>query len=223
MYPGLPDPARRRQSNPHTRRICFRCYHWGVTSPLCKPLPQQLGTVFLDRDGVLNKKMPEGSYVTSWDSFHPLPGVPEAIARLNQAGLRVVVVSNQRGIALRLYTIADVEAIHSALQRLLSSHGAHIDAFFVCPHQRGRCNCRKPLPGLFEQAVARFPSIAAATCVMIGDSLVDVEFAHRLAMPAILIDSDPSDQSPGKESARDLADLRFAALPQAVDALLKSR
>jgi hypothetical protein len=75
-----------------------------------------LRTIFLDRDGVLNEKMPEGSYVTAWADFRMLPGVPEAIARLNQAGLRVIVVSNQRGIALGLYSAADVAAIHAKLQ-----------------------------------------------------------------------------------------------------------
>ena len=124
------------------------CYHYPVTDPAPTAIPRHLTTVFLDRDGVLNKKMPEPRYVASWADFHILPGVPDAIARLNRAGLRVIVLSNQRGIALGLYTAADVEAIHSAFQRILSSNGAHIDAFFICPHDRGQCNCRKPLPGL---------------------------------------------------------------------------
>ena len=97
---------------------------------------------------------------------------------MNDAGLRVVVVSNQRGIAKGLYTAADLEAIHAKFQRLLDREGARIDAFFICPHETDECNCRKPLPGLFEQAVARFPEITPATSVMIGDSLVDVEFGR---------------------------------------------
>ncbi len=112
--------------------------------------------MFLDRDGVLNEKMPEGRYVESWSDFHLLPGVAEAIGRLNRAGLRVVVVSNQRGIALGRYLAADVEAIHSSLQDLLKAHGAHVDGFYFCPHDKGQCNCRKPLPGLFQQAAADF-------------------------------------------------------------------
>jgi histidinol phosphatase-like enzyme len=74
-----------------------------VANSARKTIPRNLTTVFLDRDGVLNEKMPEGSYVRSLEDFHVLPGVPEAVAHLNQAGLRVVVVSNQRGIALGLY------------------------------------------------------------------------------------------------------------------------
>lgn len=188
-----------------------------------RPTPSNLSTVFLDRDGVLNEKMPEGHYVTSPAAFHILPGVPEAIARLNQAGLRIVVVSNQRGIALGLYTASDVDAIHTALQQTLSSHGAHIDAFFLCPHDRDQCNCRKPLPGLFEQATAQFPTITAATSVMIGDSLVDIEFARRLGMTAILIDDNSPQSRPGIESAREQADLCFSSLPEAVSVLLEKR
>jgi D-glycero-D-manno-heptose 1,7-bisphosphate phosphatase len=82
-----------------------------------------LRTVFLDRDGILNEKMPEGQYVTRWEEFRVLPGVPEALRRLNEAGLRVVVVSNQRGIAKGLYTAADLEAIHAKFQQLLERDG----------------------------------------------------------------------------------------------------
>jgi D-glycero-D-manno-heptose 1,7-bisphosphate phosphatase len=185
-------------------------------------LPNPLRTVFLDRDGVLNRKLPEGRYVTSWSEFQPLPGVAQAIARLNRAGLRVIVVSNQRGIALGLYTAAGVEAIHSAFQQVLSTTGAHIDAFFYCPHDRGQCNCRKPLPGLFHQAKVQFPTIEAASSVMIGDSLVDIDFARRVGMTAILIDNAAS-QRPGDESAREMAGLRFPSLQDAVNALLEKR
>jgi D-glycero-D-manno-heptose 1,7-bisphosphate phosphatase len=128
------------------------------------------------------------------------------------------VVSNQRGIAKGLYTAADLEAMHAKFQRLLEREGARIDAFFICPHETGECNCRKPLPGLFEQAVARFPEITAATSVMIGDSPTDVEFGRRLGMKTILIDA--QHRAAGAEEAATLADLRFASLPEAVDALL---
>lgn len=181
---------------------------------------RNLSTVFLDRDGVLNRKMPEGHYVQSWSDFHILPGVPEAIARLNCAGLRVIVVTNQRGIALGRYTVADVDRIHAAFARELAAHGAHIDAFFLCPHDRDRCNCRKPLPGLFEQAQAQFPGLTAQTSVMIGDSLVDMDFARRLQMTAILIDNSEQESRPGATEAQQTADLRFKSLSDAVAALL---
>jgi len=177
-----------------------------------------LRTVFLDRDGILNEKMPEHRYVTRWEEFRVLPGVPEALRRLNEAGLRVVVVSNQRGIAKGLYTAADLEAMHAQFQQLLGREGARIDAFLICPHETGECNCRKPLPGLFEQAVARFPQITAASSVMIGDSPSDVEFGRRLGMRTILVGA--QERATGAEEAATLADLRFASLPEAVDALL---
>jgi D-glycero-D-manno-heptose 1,7-bisphosphate phosphatase len=172
---------------------------------------------------VLNEKMPEGRYVASWDEFHILPGVPEAIGRLNQAGVRVVVVSNQRGIALGLYTSADVEAIHASLQSLLRLQGAHVDGFYFCPHDKQQCNCRKPLPGLFEQAAAEFPGIAAATSIMIGDSFSDIEFGRRLGMKTVFIDAAPERQKPGADAAAEMADLRCPSLLEAVEAVLGDR
>ncbi len=182
-----------------------------------------LVTIFLDRDGVVNEKRPEGSYVTRWEEFHLLPGVAEAIARLNRAGLRVIVVSNQRGIALGLYSAADLEAIHARLQQELALSGAHIDAFYFCPHDKNACDCRKPLPGMFLQAQRDFPSIDAATSVMIGDSAVDVEFGRRLGMRTLFIDGDPALQKPGTHEAGNAATARFPSLAAAVDALLAAR
>jgi len=183
------------------------------------PLRRPLATVFLDRDGVVNEKMPEGRYVASWDDFRLLPGAADAIARLNRAGLRVMVVSNQRGIALGLYTAADVEAIHAALQRLLAESRAHVDGYYFCPHDRGQCNCRKPLPGLFEQAAAAFPGIRAESSAMIGDSLSDIEFGRRLGMTTVFVEGDPDRQKPGAEAARSLANLHCPNLPGAVELL----
>jgi D-glycero-D-manno-heptose 1,7-bisphosphate phosphatase len=200
-----------------------RCYDDDVSNAADPSIARNLRTVFLDRDGILNEKMPEGQYVTRGEDFHVLPGVPEALRRLNEAGMRVVVVSNQRGIARGLYTVADVEAMHAAFQRRLDSVGARIDAFFICPHDKGQCNCRKPLPGLFEQAVARFPQIAAATSVMIGDSFSDIEFGRRLGMRTIFIGGNPQQRKSGAEEAARLADLRFNSLPEAVNALLRDR
>jgi D-glycero-D-manno-heptose 1,7-bisphosphate phosphatase len=194
-----------------------------VIPPATDSIPRDLHTVFLDRDGVLNEKMPEGQYVTRWEEFRVLPGVPEALRRLNQAGLRVVVVTNQRGIARGLYTLADVDAIHARFQQELQRAGARIDAIFVCPHDKEECNCRKPLPGLFEQAAAQFPDVSAATSVMIGDSLVDMEFGRRLGMATILIQTDTGSHSPHAKEAAALADLHFASLSAAVDALLAAR
>ena len=196
----------------------------------------EVRTVFLDRDGVLNRKVPEGEYVTRWEDFHVLDGVVEALARLHRAGLRSIVVTNQRGIALGRYALADVDAMHAQFEKQLAAGGAHVDAIYVCPHDHGECNCRKPLPGLFEQAAARFPDISAATSVMIGDSLVDMEFGKRLGMRTILVDSAPEtgakDMGAKQESAEEnrasdarkaaaLANLRCSSLLEAVSAILE--
>jgi D-glycero-D-manno-heptose 1,7-bisphosphate phosphatase len=194
-----------------------------VEDSVNSPVLRELRTVFLDRDGVLNEKMPEGRYVASRADFHLLPGVIEAIGRLNRAGIRVVIVSNQRGIALGLYTASDVNNLHIALQELFAVHGAHVDGFYFCPHDKGQCNCRKPLPGLFEQAVAEFPEITATTSAMIGDSLSDIEFGRRLGMLTVFIEGNPERRKPGTEAALELADLRFPSLTQAVDHLLGPR
>jgi D-glycero-D-manno-heptose 1,7-bisphosphate phosphatase len=179
-----------------------------------------LTAVFLDRDGVLNEKLPEGRFVTSRSEFKVLPGVVESIARLNRAGLRVLVVSNQRCVSLGLCTAADVDAIHSSFQNFLKSHGAYVDGFYFCPHDEGQCNCRKPLPGLYEQAAAEIPEITAERSAMIGDSLPDIEFGRRLGMMTVFIDGDPEVQKPGSKVARKAAELHFASLAEAVDALL---
>jgi D-glycero-D-manno-heptose 1,7-bisphosphate phosphatase len=194
-----------------------------VNNPTGSAFGGTLVTIFLDRDGVVNEKMPEGKYVTSWAEFHLLPGVADAIARLNHAGLRVIVVSNQRGAALGLYSVTQVEAIHARLQETLQTHGAQVDAFYFCPHDKGQCDCRKPLPGMFEQARKDFPEITAATSVMIGDSRSDIEFGRRLGMRTIFLDGDIERQQPGAEEAAALADARFASLREAVEMLLGTR
>lgn len=196
------------------------CYHGGVNGGLPISATRALATVFLDRDGVINEKMAEGRYVTSWSEFKVLPGVPQAIARLNRAGLRVAVVTNQRCVALGLCTAGDVRELHSAFQRLLNRYGAHVDGFYFCPHDKSECNCRKPLAGLFEQAAAQFPEISAGSSAMIGDSLSDIEFGRRLGMLTVLIDGDPERRKPGWQAAAALAELRFASLAEAIDGLL---
>jgi D-glycero-D-manno-heptose 1,7-bisphosphate phosphatase len=196
------------------------CYDDCVTP---RSFSSSLRTVLLDRDGVLNRKLPEGEYVSAWEHFDLLPGVAEAIGKLKFAGLRVLVVSNQRGIALGLYRAEDVDRIHAQLQKELEAQGAQIDGFYFCPHDKGVCNCRKPLPGLFQQAQAQFPDIQAETSVMIGDSLSDIEFGSNLGMTTIFIEGDPKtreNRKPGAQRGSDLADMRFDTLIDAVDYLL---
>lgn len=161
--------------------------------------------VFLDRDGVINHKAPEGQYVFRWDDFHLLPGVEEAIARLNNSSRKVIVVTNQRGVSLGLYTAEDVERLHERLAEHLASFDAHIDAIYYCPHDNNECDCRKPGTGLFEDAFRDFPGASPANSVMIGDSVSDIEAGIRMGMTTVFIKSDQTRQKPGAQRAASLA------------------
>jgi len=185
--------------------------------------PFVLKTVFLDRDGVINRKMPEGEYVTGWEKFVLLDGVAGAIRRLNEAGMRVIVVTNQRGVSLGLYREQDVEDIHTQFNLILGKSGAKVDAFYYCPHDKKSCDCRKPLPGMFEAARKDFPEIEARTSVMVGDSLSDIEFGKNVGMRTVFIEGDAEAkayQKPGAVKAAELADTTAETLSAAVDLLL---
>ena len=173
--------------------------------------------VFLDRDGVLNRKMPEGAYVGDWAQFQWLAGADEAIARMNRAGLKVILVSNQRGIALGLYTHAQLEDIHANIQRHLARHGARLDAVYYCPHNHGECHCRKPDIGLFEQALQQFPQANAQNSLVIGDSLSDIQAGQRLGMKTVFIQGEADRQQAGSTAAVVLADAVAGSLLQAVE------
>jgi D-glycero-D-manno-heptose 1,7-bisphosphate phosphatase len=173
--------------------------------------------VFLDRDGVINRKAPEGRYIAAWGDFHILPGAASAIAALNRAGIRVIVVSNQRGIALGHYSRADVEALHAQLEEHLAVEGARIDAFYYCPHDKDECDCRKPKTGLFHQAFRDFPGASPSNSVVIGDSISDIQAAAALGFPSIFIEGDPETQKPGAEKAAHLAGRVARSLRDAVD------
>lgn len=176
--------------------------------------------VFLDRDGVINRKPPEGEYISDWKRFQLLPGVETAIAKLNGSNRRVIVVTNQRGIALNLYTGADVEALHEHLQRQLAEHGARIDAFYYCPHDDNQCDCRKPQPGLFQQAVRDFPDVSPSNSVLIGDSICDIEWARNIGIPSIFIVGSVETRKSGSAQAAALADVVSSSLQDAIDEYL---
>jgi D-glycero-D-manno-heptose 1,7-bisphosphate phosphatase len=175
--------------------------------------------VFLDRDGVLNRKPGRGRYVTRVEDFVMLPGVGDAIAALNHCGRKAIVVTNQRGIALGLYSQADLDRIHGKLKAELAVHGAHLDGIYVCPHDAGQCDCRKPLTGLFEQALRDFPDATPDRSIMVGDSLRDVEAGLRAGMvTAFLIGDDQPTAE--EERAAMLSQIRVRSLSELVDRYL---
>lgn len=175
--------------------------------------------VFLDRDGVINKKAPEGDYVSDWSKFHMLPGAAEAVARLNQTGRKVIVVTNQRGIALGRYSRKTLAEMHTRLREELARCNAHLDAVYVCPHDKNECECRKPKPGLFLEAFKDFPDAKPENSLMIGDSLSDIEAARFLGMRSFFVRGAAETQKAGAEVAAASANAVFDSLVEAVAAI----
>lgn len=166
--------------------------------------------MFLDRDGVINRRI-VGDYVRHWKDFHILDGVLDAVARLNAAGYRTPIVTNQRGIAIGRASAAEVAELHRKLGEAAAAHGARLDEFFVCPHDYADgCPCRKPRPGLLDQAHAAAP-VDWARSYLVGDSDSDIEAGRRRGLATIKV-AGPS---------RAGADVELADLPAAAAYVLK--
>lgn len=144
--------------------------------------------LFLDRDGVINREI--GRHTTSLVEFEVLPGVPTAIRAANEAGWKVVVITNQSGIQLGLYDHAEVSRIHAHLHEILRSAGTDVSDILYCPHHpsKGRCLCRKPGSLLLERGAAR-QGIDLERSVMIGDRARDVEAAVAVGVRGILVEA----------------------------------
>ncbi len=141
--------------------------------------------ILLDRDGVINED--SDNYIKSVDEWRPIPGSLEAIARLNRAGYRIVVITNQSGISKGLFDLEGLAAMHNKMLRLTSEVGGRIDAIFFCPHgPEAKCNCRKPKPGMFEQAAMRY-GVSLQGVVAVGDSLRDLQAASALQCKTFLV------------------------------------
>jgi len=147
--------------------------------------------VFLDRDGTINEQM---GYINHLSRFHLLPGVGEAIRLLNDSGLPVVVVTNQSGLARGYFPASLLDAVHAEMVRLLALAGARIDGLYVCPHHpeakeeqyRLNCSCRKPKPGLLEQAALEL-GLDLARSYMVGDRWSDVRCAAAVKATPLLV------------------------------------
>jgi D-glycero-D-manno-heptose 1,7-bisphosphate phosphatase len=147
--------------------------------------------VFLDRDGTINV---DKNYLHKTKDFEFISGVPDAISELNNLGYKVIVITNQSGIARGYYSETDLMALHKYIELRLAAKGAKIDAFYYCPHHpqavlekyRIDCNCRKPKTGLFETAITDF-DIDAAKSWAIGDKMRDIEPAMALGIKSAII------------------------------------
>jgi D-glycero-D-manno-heptose 1,7-bisphosphate phosphatase len=173
-------------------------------------------TVFLDRDGTINRKAPDHDYVRSPAQLVLLDGAAAAISRLRSRGARVVVVTNQRGVARGLMTLDDLSAVHRELADRLADAGTRVDAIYACPHETGSCDCRKPEPGLFLRAADDDPAIDLASSAMVGDSISDIEAGARLGMTTVLLGEAP----PLADGAAARPDHLAPTLAEAVDWLL---
>ena len=141
--------------------------------------------VILDRDGTINHDSDQ--YIKSPAEWRPIEGSLEAIARLTQAGFRIIVATNQSGIARGLLDTATLISIHDTLQRAAAQAGGRIDAFFFCPHAAdSACKCRKPEPGMLLEVARRF-NISLENTYMVGDTLRDVQAAAAAGAQPYLV------------------------------------
>lgn len=141
--------------------------------------------IILDRDGVINEDSDE--FIKSPEELIPIPGSLKAITRLNQAGYRVIVATNQSAIARKLLDPEMLNRIHEKLHSLLADSGGSIDSIFFCPHgPNDKCDCRKPKPGLLED-ISRRLHVNLEGVIAIGDSLRDIQAAQAVKAFPVLV------------------------------------
>ena len=141
---------------------------------------------FFDRDGTINVDI---HYLHRPEDLQFIAGMPEFIRKWNDWGYKVIVVTNQAGIARGYYGEKEMRALHRYMNERLAEYGAHIDAFYYCPHHpeiTGPCHCRKPEPGMIEDAVREF-DLDPAQCILFGDKLWDVEAGEKCGICSIQV------------------------------------
>ncbi len=163
----------------------------------------QSWTLFLDRDGVLNERIVD-DYVRKWEDWVWAEDALTALATLSKVFGKLVVVTNQRGIARGLYSEKDLEAIHKKMLAEVKAAGGRIEGVYHCPHDKDAgCECRKPKPGMLLQAAKDHPAIDLKRAILVGDSISDMQAAKAAKVPGVFI---------GKMH-RDLPDNVLTALP----------
>ncbi len=151
--------------------------------------------IFLDRDGVINEKLPPDHYVARPGEFRFLPGAVEALEILHGLGYLLIVVTNQRGIARGFMTEVDLGTVHDFMRNTLKEKGVFLDDIYHCPHETfENCACRKPQPGLILKAMEEW-GITKPGSYMVGDSPSDVEAGKRAGVTTVRITRDPDDDA----------------------------
>lgn len=146
--------------------------------------------LFLDRDGVINKRI-MGGYIKTWEEFEFLPGVLDALAIFSRFFDKIIIVTNQQGVGKNVMTKDDLENIHAHLRQEIEKQGGRIDAVYYCTDLRDKKeNCRKPGNSMFLKAQEQFPEINQEFSIMIGDTSSDMEFAKNSKMAGILIENE---------------------------------
>ena len=171
--------------------------------------------VFHDRDGTVNEEV---GYLCDLDNLRLIPGAGAAIKRLNEAGLKVVLVTNQSGVARGYFPEALVHEAHERLDRMLRKEGARIDAVYYCPHHPTEgnsrytmiCDCRKPGTGLIDRA-ARDLALDVKRSYVVGDKWSDVELGQRAGAHSILVQSGFAPDDPGNVRPENLREPDFVA------------
>ena len=168
--------------------------------------------IILDRDGVIN--FDSDQFIKSPEEWKPIPGSAEAIARLCQADYRVVVATNQSGIARGLFDLPTLNAIHDKMHKTVALAGGRIEAVFFCPHgPEADCHCRKPSHGMLEEIASRY-NTGLAGVPAVGDSLRDLEAAVKMGAQPILVRTGKGEKTLAKgglpEGTKVYADLAAA-------------
>ena len=143
--------------------------------------------IFLDRDGVVIRKASDGNYVSNWCEVEFLPGAVEAIAAFCHFGYKVIIVTNQRGLATGRIQLSKLEEIHAKMKEVISSYGGDVSGIYCCPHDISEgCPCRKPEPGMLLQAAAEHQLILPE-CWMVGDAATDIVAGKSVGCKTALI------------------------------------
>jgi len=164
-------------------------------------------TLFLDRDGVINKNI-EGGYVTSWDEFEFLPDVHRALRYFNMMFGRIIVVTNQQGVGKELMTKDQLHEIHNNMVAAIREEDGNIDRVYYCPDlEEDESPCRKPEIGMAMWAKRDFPEIDFTKCVMVGDKLSDMRFGLTLGMECFFITEKEIPKDTGLTRVSSLSDV----------------
>lgn len=165
--------------------------------------------VILDRDGVIN--FDSAQFIKSPAEWKPIPGSLEGIARLNQAGYRVVVATNQSGVGRGLFDMDTLNTIHEKMHKTLFNAGGRVDAIFYCPHAAdSACDCRKPKAGMFKRIAETF-NVNLKGVPAVGDSLRDLQAGAMVGCQPILVHTGKGEKTRAEgnlpEGTREFADL----------------